>query len=142
MFCPHCGNEPPDQSRYCNLCGQSLQSTKVKREKSVPLEYRHLYIDLYDLQLPSEFRSAEEKAMAVSHIYERFTPFADDGWEWCVHPGDTAFLGWVHQKSHVIGANLLCKRTVPHAVYAFIDPQHHISEYRLHQLAQGPRRKL
>ena len=47
-------------------------------------------------------------------MYERFTPFADDGWEWTMYPGDPTFDGWVYEhvdgRLTVIGVHLICRR--------------------------------
>ena len=142
LNCGNCGNQPPERSRYCNMCGQSLTGEAPKPPVAPSIEYRWIYIDLFDLKLPGYLPNLAARAEVASHIYERFTPFADEGWEWTVHPADPRFSGWLYQdymgNLKLAGAELLCKRVrVPEIVNA-ADTHHHLSGHRLRQLSQRP----
>jgi hypothetical protein len=100
-------------------------------------DQRRLFIDLSDLHLPGYLAEPDQRAAVTAHVYERFTPFADDGWEWTVFPGQLGFDGWVYETidGHltVVGVDLLCRRlrrTDP----LWSDPTHHVSEHRVRQL--------
>jgi hypothetical protein len=138
MECSTCHHQPPSGSRFCNMCGASLGAnrsaapTRARRE-----ELRHLFIDLSDLHLPGYLGSPDHRATVTSHVYERFTPFADDGWQWTTFPGDAAFDGWVYEnvgdQLTVVGVDLLCRRArLPDPLWS--DPTHHVSEHRVQQL--------
>jgi hypothetical protein len=141
MVCGNCGNEPPDESRYCNICGLSLQEAAPKWTPKPRIEHRWIYVDLFDLRLPALMRSADDRSEVVSYIYERFTPFADDGWEWVVHPSDRDFSGWVEQEhwgdALLAGADLLCRRVHQDPAPGTEEPSHYVSDYRMRQLAQN-----
>src|SRR6266851_3724652 len=62
---------------------------------SVGAETRWIEIDLSDLGLPAEMPTLDDLALAAAHVYERFVPYADDGWEWVTYPGSRDFDGWV-----------------------------------------------
>ncbi len=105
-------------------------------------EERTIYIDLSDLALPAEMRTLDDRAVAASHVYERFTPFADEAWEWLVHPAEMSFDGWVYQqadgRSIIAGANLRSRRAstapTPHAAH----PLHGMPPHRVRQLTERP----
>jgi hypothetical protein len=142
MECPQCGNRPPGQSRFCNVCGRPLVIGAAPSVPPASVERRWIYVDLADLKLPLAMSKLDDRAAAVSYVYERFTPFADDGWEWVVHPASTNFSGWVAQELEsgrpiIAGANLLCRRVRVGAA-AVLDPGHHVGEHRLRQLAERP----
>lgn len=143
MVCRACGNKPPERSRFCNQCGEALaEDGSVKRRGLLVTEERWIYVDLFDLRLPSDLRTIDQQSEAVSYVYERFTPFADDGWEWVVHPSSWEFSGWVYQEfwgsMKLAGANILCRRTREACISPSAGPQHHISEHRRRQLVQRP----
>lgn len=141
MVCGNCGNEPPDGSRYCNMCGLSLHGTQPAGTPKPRVEHRWIYIDLFDLRLPALMRSKDDRSEIVSYIYERFTPFADEGWEWVVHPSERDFSGWVTQEHWgdrlLAGADLLCRRVHSDPSPGTEEPGHYVSEYRTRQLAQN-----
>jgi hypothetical protein len=72
----------------------------------------------------------------AAHIYERFVPFADDGWEPTTLPGDPAFDLWVYEhvqgELRIIGVNLLSRRSGPQRVWT--DRPHHVAQRRTEQL--------
>lgn len=114
----------------------------MKRRGLLVTEQRWLYIDLFDLRLPADMRTIDQQSEVVSYIYERFTPFADDGWEWVIHPSNWEFNGWVFQEYNgsmkLAGANLLSRRTREACVSPSPGPQHHVSEHRMRQLVERP----
>lgn len=139
--CAACGHAPPAGSRYCNMCGAALAQKAARASAQSQVEQRWIYIDLYDLKLPAHFDSLDERADAVSHLYERFAPFADEGWEWEVHPADHKFAGWLYQAGRgglwVAGAELLCRRvTYPGSAARVLDTHHHLSDHRRGQLVR------
>jgi hypothetical protein len=141
MVCGNCGNEPPDGSRFCNICGNPLQGARPPWTPKPRVEHRWIYIDLFDLRLPALMRNEDDRSEVVSYIYERFTPFADEGWEWVVHPSDKEFSGWVEQDHWgdrlLAGADLLCRRVRVDPPPGTEEPGHFVSEYRSRQLAQN-----
>ena len=141
MVCGNCGNEPPDGSRYCNMCGLPLHGPQPRTEPKPRVEHRWIYIDLFDLRLPSQMRNLDDRSEAVSYVYERFTPFADEGWEWVVHPADAGFDGWVEQEHWgdrlLAGADLLCRRVPVAPASGTEEPGHYVPPYRTRQLAQN-----
>ena len=106
------------------------------------LEERSIYIDLSGLALPVSMHSLDERAIAAAHIYERFTPYADDGWEWLIHPADPDFKGWVPRATDataiLAGANLECRRRSPPPSGRRSEPLHGVSLHRARQLTQRP----
>src|SRR5260370_11284511 len=84
---------------------------------SVGAETRWIEIDLSDLGLPAEMPTLDDLALAAAHVYERFVPYADDGWEWVTYPGSREFDGWVysvHGRRRILsGARLLSRRATP-----------------------------
>lgn len=141
MICGNCGNELPEGSRYCNMCGRRLGGPRPVPATKPSVEHRWIYIDLFDLRLPARMRTADDRSEAVSYIYERFTPFADEGWEWVVHPADPDFAGWVEQEhwgdTLLAGADLLCQRTRAAALPDVEEPSHFVSDHRARQLTQN-----
>lgn len=105
------------------------------------LEQRRIFIDLADLAITGYVGDAALRAAVCASVCERFTPFADDGWEWAVHPGDPTFDGWVYEhvdgRLQVVGVHVLCKR-VRWPDPNWVDPTHHVSEYRVLQLTGTP----
>jgi hypothetical protein len=140
MLCSRCGNEPPDYSRFCNMCGYPFTGNLPTKQAPLHVKRRWIFVDLADLSLAGPISSDDQRATIVSYLYERFTPFADDGWEWHVQPTDPQFSGWIYRISQegllLIGAQLHCRCVVTMESLAAIDPQHHVSEHRLRQLVQ------
>src|SRR5216683_3611396 len=81
---------------------------------SVGAETRWIEIDLSDLELPAEMPTLDDLAVAAAHVYERFVPYADDGWEWLSYPGSRDFDGWLYAEHAgwriLAGARLLSRR--------------------------------
>lgn len=105
-------------------------------------ESRSIEIDLADLGLPAEMASLDDIASAASHIYERFVPYADDGWEWVTHPSSRGFQGWQYGDRGgtriVTGARLQCRRVGLREVPPEARPSHGLSAYRTRQLTANP----
>lgn len=105
-------------------------------------ESRSIEIDLADLELPAEMSSLDDIASAASHIYERFVPYADDGWEWMTPPSSRQFQGWQYEerggKRTVVGARLQCRRAASYEVPPEARPTHGLSPYRTRQLTANP----
>jgi hypothetical protein len=102
---------------------------------------RWIEIDLSDLGLPAEMRRLDELALATAHVYERFVPYADEGWEWVVFPGSREFDGWVVDSG---GRTLAAARLLSRRVADLSDaehagrPAHGVSAYRARQLTDRP----
>jgi hypothetical protein len=104
---------------------------------------RWIEVDLSDLALPAPLTTLDELATAAAHLYERFVPYADEGWEWLGQPGLPGFDCWNYQLRHgalVVGAARLRVRRVatgaPSAAGA--RAPHAVSAYRTHQLTERP----
>jgi hypothetical protein len=123
------------------MCGALLTDADSGVVVARRLEQRRIFIDLVDLQVSGYLGEPALRAAVCASVYERFTPFADDGWEWTIHPGDPAFDGWVYEhvdaQLRVIGVHLPCKR-VRWPDPNWVDPTHHVSEYRVLQLTGTP----
>jgi hypothetical protein len=119
------------------MCGTPVFRHAAPNAPTPRPEQRTIFIDLRDLHLPGYLVQPDERATVASHIYERFTPFADDGWEWTILPSDAAFDGWVYEnidgRLSIVGANLVCRRPRERAPM-WSDAAHHVSEHRVHQL--------
>lgn len=104
------------------------------------MQHRWIYVDLFDVKLPGELSSLDARAEAASYVHERFSPFADDGWEWTVHPAERTYTGWLYQQHEgylkVAGAELLCRRTFTAEQLRAADATHHVSPQRVQQLAR------
>jgi hypothetical protein len=102
---------------------------------------RRIFIDLTDLHITGYLGQPSLRAAVTANVYERFTPFADDGWEWIVGPGDPTFDGWVYQQVDdnlvVVGVHLQCSRARL-ANPSLVDPTHHVSQHRMLQLTGTP----
>ena len=102
-----------------------------------PQEVRWIEIDLSDLGL-SDLESPDGLAMAASHVYERFVPYADEGWEWVTHPGSRDFSGWVvSDQGRLLSARLLSRRAAD-ADAPESRAAHGVSAYRTRQLTGRP----
>jgi len=123
------------------MCGNRLQGARPSFTPKPRVEHRWIYVDLFDLRLPALMRSEDDRSEVVSYIYERFTPFADEGWEWVVHPSEREFTGWVEQEHWgdklLAGADLLCRRVHLDPAPGTEEAGHFVSEYRARQLAQN-----
>jgi hypothetical protein len=115
------------------MCGTPLAAAA----ESQLVEHRWIFIDLKDLGLPGYVGEPASRAAVTAYVYERFTPFADDGWEFTVFPGNAAFDGWAYEhvdgRLSIVGAHLLCKRAAA-ARRIWMDRPHHVSEQRARQL--------
>jgi hypothetical protein len=103
-------------------------------------EVRSIDIDLSDLELPADLPSLDDLALAAANIYERFVPYADDGWEWLTFPGSRDFDGWLYSDPlhprHLTGARLLCRKVADEP--AGPRPGHGVSAHRTRQLTERP----
>jgi hypothetical protein len=119
------------------MCG-ALLSDNSGGPVARRLEQRRIFIDLADLGIRGYVGDPALRAAVCASVYERFTPFADDGWEWSVHPGDPTFDGWVYDnRLQIVGVHVQCKRVrLPDPNW--VDPTHHVSEYRVLQLTGTP----
>ena len=108
---------------------------------STAAEVRWIEIDLSDLGLPADMPTLDHLAAAASHVYERFVPYADEGWEWVTHPGSRDFDGWVYDERGgqrtIVRARLLSRRAAPEEP-ASARPAHGLSAYRTRQLTGRP----
>ena len=103
---------------------------------------RLIEIDLSDLQLPALMETYNARALAAAHVYERFVPYADEGWEWVTMPGSRAFDGWTYadngDRYTLASARLLCRRVTTPEDSAAGRPPHGVSAYRTSQLTGRP----
>src|SRR5260370_40737504 len=110
------------------------------RPESVAAETRWIEIDLSDLGLPAEMPSLDDLALAAAHLYERFVPYADDGWQWVTYPGSREFDGWLYsERAHrriVAGARLVSRRAGPEEPGSTLRPTPGVSAYRTRQLTR------
>jgi hypothetical protein len=102
------------------------------------LEARLIEIDLSDLDLSADLAQPDQVALATAHVYERFVPYADEGWEWVTFPGSRDFDGWVVSERAfqrtILAARLLSRRTEPSDRAAASRAAHGLSAYRTRQL--------
>jgi hypothetical protein len=116
--------------------------TAPARPPSVGAETRWIEIDLSDLGLAAEMPTLDDLALAAAHVYERFVPYADDGWQWVTYPGSRQFDGWVYsernQRRIVGAARLLSRRAMPDEPAPQSRPSHGLSAYRTRQLTGRP----
>lgn len=109
----------------------------ARAEARAAVEARVIEIDLSDLALPADVTRPDQLALATAHLYERFVPYADEGWEWVAFPGSRDFDGWIYSdRARVLaGARLLSRRLAPaQAARA----SHGVSVYRTRQLTGRP----
>jgi hypothetical protein len=101
-------------------------------------ETRWIEIDLSDLGLPADMPTLDHLATAAAHVYERFVPYADDGWEWVAYPGSRDFDGWVYAERPrgrvLAGVRLLSRRARAEESPTAARPSHGLSAYRTRQL--------
>ena len=112
------------------------------RPSSGTAETRWIEIDLSDLGLDAELSTLDDLALAAAHVYERFVPYADDGWQWVSYPGSREFDGWVYseraRRRIVAAARLLSRRAVPEESGPQSRPIHGLSAFRTRQLTGRP----
>jgi hypothetical protein len=100
---------------------------------------RWIEIDLSDLRLSSDMGSLDHRAEVAAHIYERFVPYADEGWEWVIHPASRRFDTWItgtgDERDQILAARMLCRRAEPEATHTE-RPSHGLSGYRTRQLTR------
>jgi hypothetical protein len=105
-------------------------------------EVRWIEIDLSDLALPASMARLDQLALAMAHVYERFVPYADQGWEWVTFPGSREFDGWIYSDRAVgriiTGVKLLSRRAAADERMTAARPVHGVSAYRTWQLTSRP----
>jgi hypothetical protein len=104
-------------------------------------EARWIEIDLSDLDLPADMPQLDQLALAAAHIYERFVPYADAGWEWVTFPGSRDFDGWVYSEVNphrIAAARIFSRRISVEEPAAAARPAHGVSAYRTRQLTGRP----
>lgn len=104
---------------------------------------RWVDIDLSDLGLRAPLTTLDDLATAVAQIYERFVPYADDGWEWVSQPGLADFDCWTYQMRDgelvVASAHLLIRRpSDTRQTPSAVEMPHAVSAHRTRQLTQRP----
>ena len=104
---------------------------------------RWIEVDLSDLALPAPLTTLDELATAAAHLYERFVPYADEGWEWLGQPGLPGFDCWNYQLRQgtliVSAARLRLRRVATDLPTTSETPAPHaVSTYRTHQLTERP----
>ena len=101
-------------------------------------EVRLIEIDLSDLGLSADLAQPDQVALATAHVYERFVPYADEGWEWTTFPGSRDFDGWVVTERApgrtLLSVRLLSRRAAAYEALAAERPAHGVSAYRTRQL--------
>ena len=122
--------------------GHGHQGNGRPAEGAVGQEVRWIEIDLSDLGLPADMPTLDHLAVAASHVYERFVPYADEGWEWVTHPGSRDFDGWVYDDQRgsqrtIVAARLLSRRAAVEEPTT-ARPAHGVSAYRTRQLTGRP----
>jgi hypothetical protein len=98
-------------------------------------EARLIEIDLSDLGLSADLSQPDQVALATAHIYERFVPYADEGWEWVTFPGSREFDGWIVVRNVLMGVRLLSRRA---ELSSGDRPAHGVSAFRTNQLTGRP----
>src|SRR5215831_10407431 len=101
-------------------------------------EVRLIEIDLSDVGLSADLAQPDQVAIATAHIYERFVPYADEGWEWVTFLGSREFDGWVVSEraldQTILAVRLLSRRAEPTGAAEASRPAHGVSAYRTRQL--------
>jgi hypothetical protein len=118
---------------------QSESGTSLPGDQRISDRERWIEVDLSDLRLSSDMSSLDHRAEVAAHIYERFVPYADEGWEWVIHPASRRFDTWVTEPTRdgdqILAARLLCRRAEPDAPHA-PRASHGLSGYRTRQLTR------
>lgn len=109
---------------------------------SPAFEERTIFVDLADLDLPWQMQTLDDRATVVSHLYERFVPYADDGWIWERSPADPELAEWVYDERDgrvtLAGAKLRSRRADLGPAQRRWRAVHQVGLHRLRQLAQRP----
>ena len=115
---------------------------RAARPSSAKIDVRSIAVDLADLELPAEMPTLDDLAVAAAHVYERFVPYADDGWEWLSYPGSRDFDGWLYteraDRRIFAGARMLSRRVTTDEAATTVRPMHGLSAYRTRQLTGRP----
>jgi len=118
---------------------QAVSSSPPATAATTPANERWIEVDLSDLHLSSDMSSLDHRAEVAAHIYERFVPYADEGWEWVIHPASRRFDSWVTgegtARSEIIAARLLCRRADGEQAQGE-RAAHGVSSYRTRQLTR------
>src|ERR1700730_8789281 len=100
-------------------------------------ETRWLEIKPSALGLPADTPTLDDLATAAAHVYERFVPYADEGWQWVTYPGSRDFEGWVYSthpgRRMLAGARVLSRRVAGDAPASDFRSSHGLSAYRTRQ---------
>lgn len=117
-------------------------STNGHSQSQRASETRLIEIDLSDLGLSADLSDVDQLANVISLVYERFVPYADEGWEWISFPGSREFDGWVTSedaRARILLAVRVLSRRAPNADFApGSRPTHGLSAYRTCQLTGRP----
>lgn len=101
-----------------------------------PEKTRLIEIDLSDVELTSSMTTHDDRATAAAFVYERFVPYADEGWEWVKHPASPNFDGWVYSERNgerqITAARIMCRRVADTTTEG--RPSHGLSTHRTRQL--------
>jgi hypothetical protein len=98
-------------------------------------------VDLSHLALSADLATPDQLATAAAHLYERFVPYADEGWEWLHHPGGRDFDGWLfalRDGRPILAGARLASRCVAPSEPTGARPAHGLSAYRTNQLTGRP----
>jgi hypothetical protein len=97
-------------------------------------EARWIEIDLSDLGLAATLSDRDQVALATAHVYERFVPYADQGWVWVDFPSGRDFDGWVLSGRTIAGVRIFSRRGHVSGAPA----ANGVSAYRTRQLTGRP----
>jgi len=111
-------------------------------EPRVEYETRTIEIDLAEVGLPAHMPTLGQVAIAAANVYERFAPYADEGWVWVTSPSDPDFDDWLYDerggRAIIAGVRLLSRRLVEPEAPPTGRPSHGLSAYRTRQLTERP----
>ncbi|HZO28174.1 MAG TPA: hypothetical protein VFH48_19530 [Chloroflexota bacterium] len=147
MSCSQCGAAIEVQPHRCAIDENRPGAMFTGRTEGLPvglpaIEERTIFVDLADLDLPWQMNTLDDRATVVSHLYERFVPYADDGWVWERSPSDPALAEWVYGERdgrvRLEGAKLRSRRVDLGPAQRRWRAVHPVSLHRLRQLAQRP----
>lgn len=81
MYCQHCGNELPDNSKFCNRCGQSVDISLQTQEQTTLVNQKatklHSAQETKTIFYIGSFFSAAFCLLSISNIYNMFRRFSD-----------------------------------------------------------------